>query len=85
MTNAELDKEIIKLWFPAVLNLMMIPLVGAVDVFWVGRLNDKLALAGMGAANQVRGVLQTLVVRSASSRPQRRPPSPSSLPTSMPP
>ena len=32
------DKDIIKIALPAVLNNMIIPLVGAVDTFWVGRM-----------------------------------------------
>lgn len=35
------------------LNFLLIPLVGAVDVFWVGRMGDALTLAAQGGANQV--------------------------------
>ena len=49
----ETDYTILKLWGPAVLNLILPTLLGAVDVFWVGRMNDAAALAGQGAANQV--------------------------------
>ena len=48
-----LDKTILALFVPAVLNFLIIPLVGAVDVFWVGRLRDAVSLAAQGAANQV--------------------------------
>ena len=48
-----LDAVILKFWIPAVLNLMMVPLVGAVDVFCVGRLGDARSLAALGASNQV--------------------------------
>ena len=51
--NDALDKVILGLFVPAVLNFLIIPLVGAVDVFWVGRLGDAVALAAQGAANQV--------------------------------
>jgi len=51
--NDALDKVILALFVPAVLNFLIIPLVGAVDVFWVGRLEDAVALAAQGAANQV--------------------------------
>ena len=51
--NDALDKLIISLFVPAMLNFLIIPLVGAVDVFWVGRLEDAVALAAQGAANQV--------------------------------
>ena len=48
-----LDKTITKLAVPAVLNFLILPLVGTVDTFWVGRLGDPTALAAVGAANQV--------------------------------
>ena len=51
--NDETDKLIMKLFVPAVLNFLIIPLVGIVDVFWVGRMGDAVALAAQGAANQV--------------------------------
>jgi putative MATE family efflux protein len=38
---------------PSVANLAVVPLTGAVDTFYVGRMGDALALAGQGAANQV--------------------------------
>jgi len=49
----ELDKKIAQLAIPAILNFAIIPLVGAVDTFWVGKMNNALALAGQGAANQI--------------------------------
>eukprot|EP01041_Mallomonas_annulata_P001801 gene1801-3493_t len=49
----DLDKRIIGLAMPAILNFAVIPLVGAVDTFWVGRMSNALALAGQGAANQI--------------------------------
>jgi len=51
--NDALDRVILALFIPAMLNFLIIPLVGAVDVFWVGRLKDATALAAQGAANQV--------------------------------
>ena len=51
--NDETDKLIMKLFVPAVLNFLIIPLVGIVVVFWVGRMGDAVALAAQGAANQV--------------------------------
>ena len=47
------DRRVAELALPAMLNFMIIPLVGAVDTFWVGRMGSALALAGQGAANQV--------------------------------
>ena len=37
----ELDKKIFKLALPAILNLAILPLVGAADTFWVGILYQK--------------------------------------------
>lgn len=37
---------------PSIANLAVIPIVGAVDTFWIGRMGNALALAGQGAANQ---------------------------------
>ena len=51
--NDAIDKQILKLFVPATLNFLIIPLVGAVDVFWVGRMGSAVALAAQGAANQV--------------------------------
>jgi hypothetical protein len=49
----EEDHKIIKIAVPAVLNNMIVPLVGAVDTFWVGRMGVALAMAGQSSANQV--------------------------------
>ena len=51
--NDPIDKQILKLFVPAMLNFLIIPLVGAIDVFWVGRMGSAVALAAQGAANQV--------------------------------
>ena len=48
----ELDKKILGVTLPSIANLAVIPIVGAVDTFWIGRMGDALALAGQGAANQ---------------------------------
>ena len=48
-----LDQQIGRMLLPSVANLAVVPLTGAVDTFWVGRMGDALALAGQGAANQV--------------------------------
>lgn len=52
-SNKDLDKNIFKLLLPATLNFAIVPLVGAADTFWVGRMHNALALAGQGAANQI--------------------------------
>ena len=75
--NDKLDGKIWKLALPAMLNLAILPLVGAADTFWVGRMGDALALAGQGAANQIfssvfwiisflPSVVTPLVARAAS-------------------
>lgn len=48
-----LDRRIFTLFIPAVLNYILIPLTGAVDCFWVGKMGDALALAGQSAGNQM--------------------------------
>ena len=48
----ELDIKILSTALPSMLNLMVVPLVNAVDTFYVGRLRDPLALAAQSAANQ---------------------------------
>jgi len=48
----ELDKKILATALPTMLNLMVVPLVNAVDTFYVGQLADPLALAAQSAANQ---------------------------------
>ena len=50
--NDKLDNLIVSTAVPSAANLAVVPLVGAVDTYWIGRLNDALALAGQGAANQ---------------------------------
>ena len=49
----EMDKKIVRLAFPAIIHYAVSPLVGTADTYWVGRLNDALALAGQSAANSV--------------------------------
>ena len=49
----ELDREVVSVAAPSIANLAVVPIVGAVDTFWIGRMGSALALAGQGAANQV--------------------------------
>ena len=52
--NDPIDKQILKLFVPRHAQLPHHPtLVGAIDVFWVGRMGSAVALAAQGAANQV--------------------------------
>jgi len=49
----KLDRTILVLSVPAIVNFMLVPLVGAADTFWVGKMGNAAALAGTGAANQI--------------------------------
>mmetsp|Transcript_16470 Transcript_16470/g.29945 ORF Transcript_16470/g.29945 Transcript_16470/m.29945 type:complete len:180 (-) Transcript_16470:1671-2210(-) len=49
----ELDQRIIKISLPCIANFAIAPLIGAVDLFWVNRMRNTLAVAGQAAANQV--------------------------------
>ena len=48
-----LDRRLIKISLPIIANLAISPLIGAVDLFWVNRMGNALAVAGQSAANQV--------------------------------
>lgn len=47
-----LDRMILSTAIPSMINLAVVPIVNAVDTFWVGRMGIALALAGQAAANQ---------------------------------
>jgi len=49
----KMDKELIKISLPVIGNYAIGPLIGAVDLFWVNRMGNALAVAGQAAANQV--------------------------------
>ena len=49
----EEEKKLIKLSLPVIANFAINPLIGAVDLFWVNRMGNALAVAGQAAANQV--------------------------------
>jgi putative MATE family efflux protein len=48
-----LDRRLIKIALPVIANSAISPLIGAVDLFWVNRMSNALAVAGQAAANQV--------------------------------
>jgi multidrug resistance protein, MATE family len=48
-----LDERLIKIALPVMANFAINPLMGAVDLFWVNRMGNALAVAGQAAANQV--------------------------------
>jgi MatE len=49
----DLDRRLIALSLPVIANFAIGPLIGAVDLFWVNRMGNALAVAGQAAANQV--------------------------------
>ena len=49
----ELDRKLIKIALPCIANFAINPLVGAVDLFWINRMGNTLAVAGQAAANQI--------------------------------
>ena len=49
----QLDKELIRISLPVIGNYAINPMIGAVDLFWVNRMGNALAVAGQAAANQV--------------------------------
>jgi hypothetical protein len=49
----ELDRRLIGVSLPVIANFAINPLIGAVDLFWVNRMGNALAVAGQAAANQV--------------------------------
>ncbi|KAL3908788.1 MAG: hypothetical protein SGARI_002907 [Bacillariaceae sp.] len=48
-----MDKELIGISLPVIGNFAINPLIGAVDLFWVNRMGNALAVAGQAASNQV--------------------------------
>ena len=48
-----LDARIFTLALPAFINFLILPVTGAVDLFFIGKLGSALAAAGQAAANQV--------------------------------
>ncbi len=49
----ELDRRLISISLPVIANFAIGPLIGAIDLFWVNRMGNALAVAGQSAANQV--------------------------------
>jgi Na+-driven multidrug efflux pump len=48
-----LDKRLLKIAIPMIMTFMITPLMGAIDLFWVNRMGNPLAVAGQAASNQV--------------------------------
>lgn len=51
----DLDRTLIKISLPVILNFAIAPVVQAVDLVFLNRLGNALAVAGQAAANQVFG------------------------------
>lgn len=52
-----IDKQIYKLTKPAVLNHVMVPIVGLVDSLWVSKIGNSNMLAGQGCGDQVFSII----------------------------
>lgn len=64
----DLDKRLIKISLPVIANFAIAPLVGAIDLFFINRMGNALAVAGQAAANQVYGSLFWLTSFLPSSK-----------------
>ena len=53
----DLNRQIVSTTLPLSAIFAIMPLASAVDLFWINRLKDPLAVAGQTAANQVYGSL----------------------------
>ena len=53
----DMNKQIVATTLPLSAIFAIMPLASAVDLFWINRLKDPLAVAGQTAANQVYGSL----------------------------
>lgn len=51
----ELDKKLIKISLPVIASFAVPPVVQALDLIFINRLGDALAVAGQAAANQMYG------------------------------
>ena len=49
----DLDKRLMKIAIPMTITFLVTPLMGAIDLFWVNRMGNALAVAGQAASNQV--------------------------------
>ena len=54
-----LDANVWQLLLPSVASLVVVPLTGAVDTIWVGKMGDVLSLAAQGAANRAPSMHQS--------------------------
>ena len=51
--NTVTHKDILTLTQGTVLNYVMTPLIGAVDTYWISKLNNDAILAGQGTADRL--------------------------------
>lgn len=49
----ELDQRLIRIALPCIANFAINPLISAIDLIWINRIGNPLAIAGQAAANQV--------------------------------
>ncbi len=52
-SNIVSNKEILNLTQGTVVNFIMNPLIGAVDTYWISKLNDDAILAGQGSSDRI--------------------------------
>ena len=55
-----IDKEILSLGQSTILNYAMTPIVGAVDTFWISKMNSETMLAGQGTADNMFGSIYSI-------------------------
>ena len=58
----DMDRQIMSLYAPSLVNLALPSIPGALDTFWVGRFGDAISLAGQGVANQVFNSLFNILI-----------------------
>ena len=70
-SNIVSNKEILNLTQGTVVNFIMNPLIGAVDTYWISKLNDDAILAGQGSSDRIFNSL--FIVSKSSSTPAGQP------------
>lgn len=64
-----LDKQILQIAFPAMLNYLVLPFTGLIDLFFIGRLGETLAVAGQSAADRIYSTSNLLNVIPTVTQP----------------
>jgi putative MATE family efflux protein len=60
----KMDRELIKISLPVIANYAIGPLIGAVDLFWVNRMGNALAVAGQAAAKGDKEATQDAICQA---------------------